>query len=109
MFTGVRQGITMSNPRSKSSRPAARLPVALTLVLGLYGGAATSGAAPAQAAVSAGVSSTVSTRALNYAVSKRGAPYQYGAVGPHRFDCSGFTRWSYARAGRTLPRTVAQQ
>jgi len=30
-------------------------------------------------------------------------------VGPYRFDCSGFTRWSYARAGRALPRTVAQQ
>ena len=43
----------MPNSRSKSSRPVARLLMTLTLVLGLYGGAATSGAAPAQASVSA--------------------------------------------------------
>jgi len=99
----------MPNSRSMSSRPVARLLVALTLVLGLYGGAATTVAAPAQAMVSAGVSSSVGTRALSYAASKRGAPYKYGAVGPYRFDCSGFTKWSYSHAGRTLPRTVAQQ
>ncbi|MFD1374342.1 C40 family peptidase [Actinoplanes sichuanensis] len=34
----------------------------------------------------------------------RGAPYRYGAVGPDRFDCSGFTMYVYRKtAGRKLP------
>jgi cell wall-associated NlpC family hydrolase len=109
MFTGVRLEVIMTVSRPKSSRPAARLLLALSLVLGLCGGAAATGAAPAQATVSAGVSTYVATRALDYTASKRGAPYQYGAAGPSRFDCSGLTKWAYARAGKTLPRTVAQQ
>jgi cell wall-associated NlpC family hydrolase len=99
----------MTISRSSISRPATRLLVVLTLVFGLFGGVATTGAAPAQAAVSAGVSASVATSALHNAASKNGAPYQWGAVGPNRFDCSGLTKWAYARAGRTLPRTVAQQ
>jgi len=95
--------------RSSLSRPATRLLVVLTLLLGLFGGVAATGAAPAQATVSAGVSASMTTRALHFAASKRGAPYQYGAVGPNRFDCSGLTKWAYAHAGRALPRTVAQQ
>jgi cell wall-associated NlpC family hydrolase len=90
-------------------RPATRLLVVLTLVLGLFGGVAVKDATQAQAAVSTGVSAAVATKALGYAASKKGAPYLWGAVGPSRFDCSGLTKWAYARAGRTLPRTVAQQ
>ena len=99
----------MTFSRSSVSRPATRLLVVLTLVLGLLGGVATTVAAPAQATVSAGVSASVATSALRYTASKKGAPYRYGAVGPGRFDCSGLTKWAYARVGRTLPRTVAQQ
>ena len=99
----------MTISRSSISRPASRSLVALTLVLGLFGSVATTGAAPAQAAVSRGVSAFMATRALHYAASKKGAPYRYGAVGPSRFDCSGLTKWAYARAGKTLPRTTAQQ
>ncbi|MFG2334476.1 C40 family peptidase [Streptomyces sp. NPDC048604] len=47
--------------------------------------------------------------ALGVAASKKGAPYKYGAAGPHRFDCSGLTLYSYKRAGKTLPRTAQQQ
>ena len=96
----------MTISRSSVSRPAGRLLLALTLVLGLFGGVATTSAPPAQAA---GVSATVGIRALAFAASKKGAPYRYGAVGPSRFDCSGLTKWAYAHAGRSLPRTVAQQ
>jgi cell wall-associated NlpC family hydrolase len=95
----------MTSARSTASRPATSLLLVLTLVLGLLGGAATVGAAPAQAAVSA----TVANRVLSFAASRRGAPYKYGAAGPTRFDCSGLTKWAYARAGKTLPRTAAQQ
>ncbi|AWN31372.1 MULTISPECIES: NlpC/P60 family protein [Streptomyces] len=52
---------------------------------------------------------TVSAHALRIAASKRGAPYQYGAQGPHAFDCSGLTLYSFKRAGRALPRTAAAQ
>ena len=51
----------------------------------------------------------VGLRAVHVAAAKRGAPYQWGAVGPHRFDCSGLTMWVYARLGKRLPRTAAQQ
>ncbi|WP_069817016.1 C40 family peptidase [Streptomyces sp. TP-A0874] len=59
-------------------------------------------ASPAQAA-------THSAKALRIAASKKGAPYQYGAVGPHRFDCSGLTLYAFGRAGKQLPRTADAQ
>ncbi|MFI2190510.1 C40 family peptidase [Streptomyces sioyaensis] len=52
---------------------------------------------------------SVSAHALRVAASKRGSPYQYGAQGPHAFDCSGLTLYSFLRAGRALPRTAAAQ
>lgn len=48
-------------------------------------------------------------RIVNIAASKRGTPYAYGASGPGAFDCSGFTRWVYARTGRALPHSSAAQ
>ncbi|TJZ59281.1 NlpC/P60 family protein [Streptomyces piniterrae] len=53
--------------------------------------------------------SSVPAMALRVAASKKGSPYQYGAQGPHRFDCSGLTRYSFKRAGRALPRTALAQ
>ncbi|MEU8827071.1 C40 family peptidase [Streptomyces sp. NPDC048636] len=52
---------------------------------------------------------TVAVKALRIAASKKGAPYVYGAAGPHRFDCSGLTQYAYKRAGKRLPRTAAAQ
>ncbi|MFI6644093.1 C40 family peptidase [Streptomyces sp. NPDC050504] len=76
------------------------------LTLAAVGGTvlAPGGASEAQAA-----SSSHATKALSVAVSKKGAPYQYGAAGPSRFDCSGLTLYSYKKAGKTLPRTAQQQ
>ncbi|GGP86501.1 C40 family peptidase [Streptomyces melanogenes] len=51
----------------------------------------------------------LAAKALHVAASKEGAPYQYGATGPYRFDCSGLTFYSFKRAGRKLPRTAQQQ
>ncbi|MFD5896454.1 C40 family peptidase [Streptomyces sp. NPDC060366] len=48
-------------------------------------------------------------KALHVAASKKGAPYKHGAAGPHRFDCSGLTVFSYKKAGKSLPRTAQQQ
>ncbi len=51
----------------------------------------------------------VAAKALHVAAAKRGAPYQWGAVGPYRFDCSGLTLYAFRAAGRRLPRTAAAQ
>jgi cell wall-associated NlpC family hydrolase len=48
-------------------------------------------------------------RIIRIATSKEGAPYRYGAEGPRRFDCSGYTRWVFDRAGFDLPRTSRAQ
>ncbi|MFF7754400.1 C40 family peptidase [Streptomyces sp. NPDC007971] len=52
---------------------------------------------------------TIATKALQIAASKKGSPYQYGATGPRRFDCSGLTLYSFKKVGKKLPRTAAQQ
>jgi len=48
-------------------------------------------------------------RVVAIAASKRGAPYRWGAAGPRYFDCSGYTKWVFARLGRSLPHSAAQQ
>ena len=49
-------------------------------------------------------------RAVGVAVHKKGDPYAYGAAGPHRFDCSGLTFYSFRRAGfHHIPRTSSAQ
>jgi len=51
----------------------------------------------------------VVTAAIAAARSKLGRPYQWGATGPSRFDCSGLMMWSYAQAGLSIPRTSRAQ
>ena len=64
--------------------------------------------ATAQAAAPAPVQSQ-GERIVNIAKSKIGSPYVYGAAGPNAFDCSGFTSWVYAQAGKSIPRTSGAQ
>lgn len=52
---------------------------------------------------------TMAAEALSIAASKKGSPYQWGATGPYRFDCSGLTLYSFKKAGKKLPRTAQQQ
>jgi cell wall-associated NlpC family hydrolase len=52
---------------------------------------------------------TLAVKAVGVAASKQGAPYQWGATGPNRFDCSGLTLYSFKSAGKQLPRTAAAQ
>ncbi|MFD8648663.1 C40 family peptidase [Streptomyces mirabilis] len=59
-------------------------------------------ASPAEAA-------TLKQTALNIANAQKGDPYQYGAAGPDRFDCSGLTFYSYKKAGKTISRTAQAQ
>ena len=46
---------------------------------------------------------TVGAQALQYALTRRGAPYVWGAAGPWQFDCSGLVVWSFAQIGISLP------
>lgn len=94
-----------------------RFVIVLMVAVGLIGVTSVA-AAPARASVATGVgvsparpslSAGAGNRAVRIAATRRGAPYQWGAVGPRRFDCSGLTMWVYARMGKRLPRTAAQQ
>ena len=40
---------------------------------------------------------------VDYALSRIGCPYVWGAEGPDAFDCSGLVRWSYLQVGVSLP------
>lgn len=47
--------------------------------------------------------SPVGSQAVQYAMSKLGDPYVWGAAGPDEFDCSGLVVWAYAQVGVNLP------
>ena len=62
-------------------------------------------AAAGQVSRSTGRSAAVLREAARHA----GKPYAYGGNGPGAFDCSGYTRYVFAKVGVNLPRTAAQQ
>lgn len=49
------------------------------------------------------------TEVVKIAMKYLGCPYQWGASGPHRFDCSGFTMFVYAQVGVSLPHSSRAQ
>jgi len=53
--------------------------------------------------------SAVAASAVRFAASRKGMPYRFGAAGPRAFDCSGLVKWSFAKAGKKLPRTATAQ
>lgn len=46
---------------------------------------------------------------VHEAARHKGQPYVYGAAGPTRFDCSGFTLYVFSRFGKRLPHSSARQ
>lgn len=46
---------------------------------------------------------------VDFARSRLGCPYVWGATGPKKFDCSGLTQWCYAKCGISIPRNSEQQ
>lgn len=47
--------------------------------------------------------------AVSAALSKVGAPYEWGATGPNSFDCSGLMVWAFRQIGKAIPRTSYAQ
>jgi cell wall-associated NlpC family hydrolase len=89
-----------------SLRPAlTRVLLALAIVLSVGGATQLASAPSAHAAFSAAKGQKV----VQVAATRKGAPYQWGAIGPRRFDCSGLTSWSFRRVGKNLPRTSGAQ
>lgn len=58
---------------------------------------------------SGGSASSKAQRAVQYALSKVGDPYVWGAAGPNSFDCSGLTMWAYRQVGINLPHYTGAQ
>ncbi|MGE7434453.1 MULTISPECIES: C40 family peptidase [Kitasatospora] len=73
------------------------------------GGTSTGGGGGGGGTVHVPASGSYAARALAYAESQIGKPYQWGAEGPSSFDCSGLMEWSYAQAGVSIPRTSQEQ
>ncbi|MBW3576696.1 MAG: C40 family peptidase [Actinobacteria bacterium] len=47
--------------------------------------------------------------AVDAARSQVGKPYRWGAEGPDAYDCSGLTKWAWAKAGVSLPHSSRMQ
>ena len=52
---------------------------------------------------------SLAERAIAIGKTQLGTQYVYGGTTPAGFDCSGFTGFAFAKAGKRLPRTAAQQ
>jgi cell wall-associated NlpC family hydrolase len=91
----------------RALRPAFfRIFLALAVVLSVGGAAELASAPNAEAAA---MTSAKRAKVVKVAATRKGAAYRYGAMGPRRFDCSGLVKWSYARVGKSLPRTSSAQ
>ena len=86
-----------------SSLPVLVLLLALVASLGLTLLTTVATATPASAGP------TLGQRADAEARRHLGKPYQYGAAGPSRFDCSGFTMYVFSRLGKRLPHNSRAQ
>ena len=77
------------------------------LVTAMLAGCASSPEIPQQTTVRA--SNEVASRAIVYAKEMLGKPYQFAGDTPAGFDCSGLVKYSYGRAGITMPRDTQAQ
>ncbi len=52
---------------------------------------------------------SIGVQALNWALTRVGDPYVWGAAGPNAFDCSGLVMWAYAHVGISLDHYTGDQ
>lgn len=97
----------MSHARSSALRLLTVTPLVLALSFTLLLGYTLSPATPKASA--ALVSAAKANAAVDWAKTRKGSPYVWGAVGPRAFDCSGLTRWAYAKVGKWLPHSSSAQ
>jgi murein DD-endopeptidase len=79
----------------------------LPTMMAILSGCASSPEIPEQATVRA--SNEVASKAVDYAREMLGKPYKYAGDTPVGFDCSGLVKYSYGRAGLSMPRDTQAQ
>jgi cell wall-associated NlpC family hydrolase len=82
-------------------------PAVIVTATALLAGCAGAPEAPGRTGVRA--SNEVAARAIVYARQMLGKPYRYAGDTPAGFDCSGLVKYSYGRAGISLPRDTQSQ
>lgn len=97
----------MSLSRMSPVRMLTTAGLVVALAFTMFAGYTLSPATPKASA--ALISAAKADAATDWARTRKGSPYQYGATGPHRFDCSGLTRWAFARIGKALPHSSSAQ
>ena len=93
--------------RVVAAQAAAAAPVAAADQAGERASRGRSG--PAEAPAYDGPASGRAAVAVREAHARLGTPYQWGASGPDRFDCSGLTSWVWRKAGVSLPHSSRAQ
>jgi murein DD-endopeptidase len=79
----------------------------LLAVAALLAGCSSAPEIPQQTTVRA--SNATAAKAIDYAKEMLGKPYKYAGDTPAGFDCSGLVKYSYARAGVSMPRDTQSQ
>jgi murein DD-endopeptidase len=76
-------------------------------MMAMLAGCSSSPEVPQQTTVRA--SNEVASKAIVYAKEMLGKPYKYAGDSPAGFDCSGLVKYSYGRAGISMPRDTQSQ
>ncbi len=79
----------------------------LLAAMAILGGCSSSPPFPEPTTVRA--SNETAAKAIDYAKEMLGKPYKYAGDTPEGFDCSGLVKYSYARAGISMPRDTQSQ
>ncbi|MCW2776760.1 MAG: NLP/P60-family protein [Frankiales bacterium] len=83
--------------------------VLCALVIALAAPVVAVGTTVGTAAPASATTTSLGQRADTEARRLVGKPYAYGAAGPTRFDCSGFTLYVFSRLGKQLPHNSGAQ